>query len=119
MDTTIRDDFEAFTNDCSLFNSDVKLYADATKSTLIYDGKAIYDKKPNLVENEEGMLGYSGHKAMVTFTLNQLGMTAYSDLKGKYVEITDNVGTISYLVVDSPFNSNVASIFCYLKEHQP
>jgi len=116
MDTTIRDDFAEFIENCELFNSSVNLY-DSQGGTLRYEGHGIYDKKPNLVENESGMVGYQGHRSILALTKSKLTfMTSYFSLKAYYVEITDNDGTHTYWISNSSFNSNVGSIFCELKE---
>jgi len=116
MDNTIRDDFADFVTDCELFNSTVKLY-DSQGGTLKYEGNGIYDKKPDLVENEDGKVSYSGHKALLTLSKSLLVfMTSYFSLKGYYVEITDNDGAHNYWIAESSFTSNAGSIFCYLKE---
>jgi hypothetical protein len=118
MDTTIRDDFAEFINGCDLFNSTVKIYTNSAKTTLKYDGKCIFDKKPNLVQNENGQVAYQGHKSILTLSMSQLTfMTAYSTvLNGYYAEVTDNVGMKAYTIVNSPFSSDVQSIYCELKE---
>lgn len=118
MNTTIRDDFADFMNNEELFNSDVRLY-DSQGGSLIFEGKGVYDKKPNAVPNESGMVVYEGHKSMLTLTKSELTfMPAYYSLKAHYVEITDNDGTYNYYIADSSYNSNVGTVFCYLKEKE-
>lgn len=117
MNTDIQDDFKDFIADEDLFNSDVKLYV-SKGGSLVYEGKGIYDKKPNPVENEDGSLTYSGHISILTLSMSDLTfMDNFFSLKGYYVEITDNVGTRFYWINNSVFNSNVNNIYCdYLKE---
>jgi hypothetical protein len=116
MDTVIRDDFADFKNNCELFNSDVKLYK-SQGGTLIYEGKGIYDHKPNAVPNEDGMVVYDGHKSILTLSKSELTfVSGYEDLKAYYVEITDNDGTYNYWISSSSLSKNVGSIFCYLKD---
>jgi hypothetical protein len=116
MNKTIESDFADFINNEGLFNSSVKLY-DSQGGTLKFEGKGIWDKKPQLVENESGQVSYSGHKSMLTLTMSELTfMPSYFDLKNYFVEITDNVETKSYLIEISPYNSNVNAIYCELKE---
>lgn len=117
MNTVIRDDFAAFINNCELFSSSVKLYSDAAKSTLVFEGNGIYDKKGNLVPNEDGMVSYQGHKSFITLTMSELTfMTNYFSLVGYYIDITDNEGEHNFVIVNSIFSSNVGSIYCELKE---
>lgn len=117
MNTTVRDDFAAFIEDCELFNSDVKLYDSAAKSNLVFDGKGIYDKKGNLAQNEDGMLSYQGHKSSISLSKSTLTfMTSYFSLKGYFIDITDTDGTKNYQIVNSIYNSNVLNIYCELKE---
>ena len=116
MNDIIRDDFAEFITNDELFNSDIKLYT-AKSSTLLYEGKGTYYKEPKAVVNESGQVVYSGHRSGLYLSMKLLTfMTAYVDLKGYYVTITDNIGTINYDIVDSRFNSNVNSIDCDLKE---
>jgi hypothetical protein len=116
MDTTIRDDFASFVDNCELFNSTVKLYASQSTS-LLFEGKGIYDKKPMMVENENGQLSYQGHRSILTLSLSKLTfLTGYISLKGYYVTITDNLATTNYNIVNSNFNSNSGAIYCELKE---
>lgn len=117
MNTVFRDDFAAFINYCELFNSSVKLYANAAKSPLLYEGKGIYDKKGNLVPNEDGMISFQGHKSFIGLTKSELTfMTNYSSLAGYYIDITDNEGEQNFIIVNSIYNSNVGSIYCELRE---
>ena len=117
MNNTIESDFADFINNNELFNSSVKLY-DSQGGTLKFDGKGIYDKKPQLVENENGEVSYQGHKSMLTISMSELidFMPAYFSLKKYFVEITDNVDMKSYLIENSVYNSNVNAIYCELKE---
>jgi hypothetical protein len=116
MDTTIRDDFADFINNCDLFNSTVLLY-DSQGGTLKYEGKGIYDKKPLMVQNEQGQFTYQGHRSILTLSMSELTfMTAYFSLKGYYVVITDNTETKNYSIVNSNYSNNVGSIYCELKE---
>jgi hypothetical protein len=116
MDTTIRDDFADFINNNDLFNSDIKLY-DSQGGTLVFEGRGTYDKKPQLVENENNQFGYQGHKSILTLTMSELTfMPSYFSLKGYYVEITDNVEQKAYNIINSPYNSTVNAIYCELKE---
>ena len=116
MDTTIRDDFADFINNNELFNSDVKLY-DSQGGTLKYEGKGIYDKKPMLVENENGQVSYQGHLSILTLSFSELTfMTSYYSLKGFFVQITDNTGILGFEIINSNFNSNSNAIYCELKE---
>jgi len=112
MNTTIQNDFIDFMDNCDLFNSDVKMYV-SKGGTLVFDGKGIYDKKPQAVENENNQIVYQGHKSLLTLPL--IGST-YSSLKGYYVEITDNIETKKYFIANSNYNSNVNNIYCELKE---
>lgn len=117
MDTTIQDDFKEFINEETLFNSAVRLYSDTIGGTLVFNGNGIYDKKPNLVENESGQFVYQGHKSFLTLSMSELTfMSSYFSLKGYFVEITDNQSAKNYQIVNSMFNSNVNNIFCELKE---
>lgn len=116
MNTIIRDDFADFINNEEYFNSEVKLY-DSQGGTLVFEGKGIYDEKPEAILNEDGSVSYSGHKSILTLTKSELSfMTNYFSLKSYYVEITDNDGTHNYYISSSSFSSNVGSIFCYIKE---
>ncbi len=116
MNTVIRDDFADFINNEELFQSNVKLY-NSQGGTLVFEGKGLYDKKPNAVPNEDGMVVYSGHKSILTLTKSKLTfMSAYFSLKSYFVIITDNDGTYNYWITDSSFINNVDSVFCYLKE---
>lgn len=116
MDNTIEADFAEFINNNELFNSEVKLY-DSQGGVLKFEGKGIYDKKPQLVENEGGQLFYQGHKSLLTLTMSELTfMDSYFSLKAYFVEITDNVGTKIYFIENSSYNSNVNAIYCELKE---
>lgn len=116
MDNTIATDFAEFITNDELFNSNIKIYT-AKSGTLLYNGKGTYDKKPQLVQNEQGQLFYQGHKSILYLSMKLLTfLTAYSSLKGYYVEITDNVGLKAYTIENSNYNSNVNSIYCELKE---
>lgn len=116
MDTTIRDDFANFINNNDLFNSEVYLY-DSQGGTLVFEGRGVYDKKPQLVENENGQLSYNGHKSILALSMSELTfMTSFFDLKGYYVIITDNNETINYNIATSNYNSTVNAIYCELKE---
>lgn len=115
MNNIIREDFASFVNNEELFTSTVKLYN--SESTLVYEGHGIYDKKPELIENEDHMVSYSGHKSVLTLTMADLDfMENYYSLKGYSVEITDNIGAKTYIITSSNYNGNVDGIFCYLKE---
>lgn len=121
MNNTIESDFAEFVTNNELFNSEVKLY-DSQGGTLRYEGHAIYDKKPQLVENESGQVFYQGHKSILSFAMSNFDdvfMTAYFSLKGYFVEIIDNIGTKIYNIENSNYNSNVNSIYCELKEATP
>jgi hypothetical protein len=116
MDTIIQDDFADFINNEDLFNSDVLLY-DSQGGTLVFEGRGTFDKKPNLVENEDNQLSYQGHRSMVTLSMPELTfMPSYFSLKAYYVEITDNVEQKNYIIENSVYNSNVNAIYCELKE---
>ena len=116
MDTTIQDDFTAFVNDCDLFNSEVILY-DSKGGLEVFTGKGVYDKKPLLVENENGQIFYQGHKSILTLAMPDLTfLTSYISLKGYYVSITDNVETKNYNIINSEYNSNSNAIYLELKE---
>jgi len=118
MDTTIRDDFADFINENDLFNSDVLLY-DSQGGTLVFEGRGVYDHKPNAEVNESGMVVYNGHKSILTLSKSMLTfMTSYFSLKAYYVEITDNDGVYNYWISESTLSRNVGSIFCYLKESE-
>ena len=115
MNTIIRDDFVKFLELEELFNSDVELY-DSQGGSVVYEGRGCFDRKPQLVENQDGQLGYSGHKSILSLSKSELTfMTSYFSLKGYYVEITDNDGTHNYLIEESNFSSNVGKIYCELK----
>lgn len=117
MNDIIQDDFKDFIADEDLFNADIKLYV-SKGGSLVFEGKGIYDKKPNPVENEDGSLIYQGHISILTLSMSDLDfMDNFFSLKGYYVEITDNVGIRFYFIENSSFNSNVNNIYCdYLKE---
>jgi hypothetical protein len=116
MDTTIQDDFIDFVANESLFNCEVKLYT-AKGEDPSYEGFAIFDKKPMLVDNGQGQVSYQGHKSLITFAMKDLTfMDAYFSLKGYYLEVTDNQGEKDYTIANSIFSSNVNSIMCELKE---
>ncbi|MDX5586087.1 MAG: hypothetical protein QNK20_14430 [Aureibaculum sp.] len=116
MDTTIRDDFADFINNNDLFNSDVLLY-DAQGGTLVFEGRGTFDKKPQLIQNESGQFDYQGHQSIVALSMSLLTfMSNYFDLKGYYIEITDNSETISYNIINSHYNSNSNAILCDLKK---
>lgn len=117
MDAVIQDDFKEFVTEETLFNSEVILYSDSIGGTSVFEGNGIYDKKPNLIENESGQFVYQGHKSFLTLSMDDLTfMSAYFSLKGYFVEITDNQGSKDYQIVNSMFNSNANNIFCELKE---
>lgn len=122
MNNIIESDFAEFVTNEELFNSSVKLY-DSQGGTLKYEGKIIYDKKPQLVENQDGSVFYQGHKSILAFAMANFDdsfMISYFSLKGYFVEITDNiVGTKIYSIANSNYNSNVNSIYCELKEAKP
>lgn len=116
MDNTIENDFAEWQEQNDLFNSDVKLY-NSQGGDLKFEGRGTYDKKPQPVENDSGEIFYQGHKSILTLSMSKLEfMDAYFDLKGYFVEITDNVGTKPYLIEGSSYNSNVNAILCELKE---
>lgn len=116
MDTTIRDDFADFINENDLFNSDVVLY-DSQGGSVVFEGRGTYDKGQKLVENESGQLVYQGHKSILVLSMSELTfMTSYFDIKGYYVQITDNVEQKGYLIINSNYNSTVNSVYCELKE---
>ena len=116
MDTTIRDDFADFVDNEELFNSTVALYS-SQGGTLVFSGSGTYDKKPHLVENESGGVGYQGHDSFLSLSMSKLTfMTAYFSLKGYYVVITDNVAPKGYTIINSSYNSTVNKIYCELKE---
>lgn len=117
MDTTIQDDFADFINENDLFNSSVSLY-DTQGGSVVFEGKGTYDRKPFLVENENGQISYQGTRSALTLSMSELTfLTSYVSLKGYYVEITDNVETSKgYLIENSTYNSNVNAIYCELKE---
>jgi hypothetical protein len=116
MDTTIRDDFSDFADNNELFNSDIKLY-DSLSGTLKFEGEAIFDKKPNLVEIEDQQVSYQGNRSIMSFSNSKFtGMTAYFYLKGYYVIITDNVETKNYDVVNTTYSNVVNKIYFELKE---
>ena len=116
MNKVIQDDFKEFLNNEDLFNSEVKLY-DYKGGSLIFEGIGTYDKKPQLVENENNQVFYQGHKSLLTLSMDELTfMDSFSSLKAYFVEITDNVGTKCYFIENSMYNSNVNAIFCELKE---
>lgn len=116
MNKTIESDFAEWQEQDELFNSDIKLYI-TQGGDLKFEGKGTYDKKPQAVENESGDVFYQGHKSILTLSMTKLDfMDSYFDLKGYFVEITDNVGMKSYLIVGSSYNSNVNAIYCELKE---
>lgn len=120
MNKTIEADFAEFINNEELFNSEVKLYDKQQGGTLQFEGKGIYDKKPQLVSNEAGQVFYQGHKSILVLTKSELTfMTYYFSLKGYYVEITDNDGTKIYTIENSNFNSNVNNIYCELIAAKP
>lgn len=115
MDTTISDDFRDFINENDLFNSDVVLY-DSQGGTIVFEGRGVYDRKPNLIENDNGQLVYQGHKSILTLSMSELTfMPAYFSLKSYFVEITDNVDLKSYLIENSNYNSTVNAVYCELK----
>lgn len=120
MNELIKNDFADFINNEELFNSSVNLYTSA--SVLKYEGKCIFDEKPMAIQNESGMVSYSGEMSIMTISMADLAtydiafMPAYFSLIGYKVDITDNVGLKSFTIEDSHYNSNVGSIFCYLKE---
>lgn len=119
MENTIKNDFADFINNTDIFNSSVLLYTSA--NVLKFDGKCIFDEKPMAVQNENGMVSYSGEMSLLTLSMANLAtydvtfMPAYFNLKNYKVTITDNLGTKSFTIEDSHYNSNVGSIFCYLK----
>lgn len=116
MNDKIRSDFASFITNSTLFSSDVKLYP-SVSGDLVFEGKGIYDKKPNLIEDAGGNIGYSGNKSVLTLSMSDLSFMAnYFSLKGYYAIITDNNSAKNYNIIDSNYNSNVDAILCYLKE---
>lgn len=117
MDKTIESDFAEWQEQNDLFNSDIKLYV-SQGGDLKFEGRGTYDKKPQPVENERGEIFYQGHKSILTLSMASLGdfMTSYFDLKGYFVEITDNIDMKPYKIVSSSYNSNVNAVYCELKE---
>ena len=113
MDTTIQDDFAEFVENETLFNCEVNLY-NTQGGTLQYSGQGIYDKKPQLVENEDGMVTYQGHKSVIAVP-NYMS-PSYSSIKDFYIEVTDNTGLKTYTIANSHFSSNANLIYCELKE---
>lgn len=111
----IGDDFEEFVDNSELFSYDVKIYT-SQGGTLIYDGKVIYDKKPQLVENENNEVFYQGHKSLLSISMNKLTIDDVSVLKDYYVEITDGTETLTYTIANASFSSNVNKALCELKE---
>lgn len=116
MDNIIQNDFADFVKGETLFNCEVKLYTNQGGS-LVFEGRGLYDKKPQAIENENGQIGYQGHKSLITLSLKDLLFmnNAFFSLKGYYIEITDNLGMKAYTIVNSSFNSNVNTIFNELK----
>lgn len=118
MDTTIRDDFADFINENDLFNSTVSLYV-SQGGSLVFEGRGTYDRKPQLIEEENGQFGYQGHKSILALSMSELTfMPSYFSLKGYFVEITDNVEQHNYSIINSSYNSTVNAIYCELKEVQ-
>ena len=116
MNTVIQDDFVDFVNGNELFNSDVVLYA-SKGGTQLFSGKGIFDKKPLLVENENGQVFYQGHKSILALAMSDLTfLTGYVSLKGYYLDITDNIELRHYEVINSEYNSNSNAIYLELKE---
>jgi hypothetical protein len=116
MNNQIREDFAEFVRDNELFNSTVLLYT-SQGGTLKYEGKGVFDKKPQLVENESGQFGYQGHKSILALSMHLLTfLPSYFSLKGYFVTITDNSETKNYTITNSSYSSNVGSIYCELKE---
>jgi hypothetical protein len=118
MNTIIQDDFQEFITNEDLFSSGVKLY-DSKGGSLVFEGSGIFDRKPMLVENENGQFAYQGHRSILSLSMADLTfMTNYHDINGYYVEVTDNIETKAYFIENSPYNSNVNKIYCELKLEQ-
>lgn len=111
----IEDDFQEFVDNEDLFNYDIEIY-DSQGGNLIYDGKAIYDEKPQLVENENGEVFYQGHKSLLSVPMEDLNISDVSVLKNYYVEITVGSETLTYTIANASYSSNVNKSFCELKE---
>jgi hypothetical protein len=115
VNDVIKEDFADFIDNEELYNSTIKLY-DQQNGTLKYEGQAIYDKKPQLVENEQNQLNYQGHKSILSLSMSKLDfMDTFFSLKGYYVEITYNSEILKYKIANDLYNSNVDAIYCELK----